>query len=299
MQVHESRKEYIINLNTVRSRRALISAIIVSVCTFVAVVNNALDPTYTESSFHYFTTISNLISAAGAMFMIPYAVEGIRRKRFTMPRWISLFQYAGAVSVFITMFCALTIISYTLGPVFAFTEDNFWLHLVNPVLAIILFLLVETDQKLTKRDAVLSLIPYWIYVIIYIIMVVYIGEERGGWEDIYNATSTVPLWIVFNLLILIGFAASIILRKLHNLIVYRSLKDLTSRWEGYSSVELRIEAYGLGRKLSRRLDKNEIVVPIDIFRMMAQKCDVSIEDLTRAYIKGVEDGMNKGSALMP
>ena len=299
MQVHESRKEYIINLNTVRSRRALISAIIVSVCTFVAVVNNALDPTYTESSFHYFTTISNLISAAGAMFMIPYAVEGIRRKRFTMPRWISLFQYAGAVSVFITMFCALTIISYTLGPVFAFTEDNFWLHLVNPVLAIILFLLVETDQKLTKRDAVLSLIPYWIYVIIYIIMVVYIGEERGGWEDIYNATSTVPLWIVFNLLILIGFAASIILRKLHNLIVDRSLKDLTSRWEGYSSVELRIEAYGLGRKLSRRLDKNEIVVPIDIFRMMAQKCDVSIEDLTRAYIKGVEDGMNKGSALMP
>lgn len=293
MQVHESRKEYIINLNTVRSRRALISAIIVSVCTFVAVVNNALDPTYTESSFHYFTTISNLISAAGAMFMIPYAVEGIRRKRFTMPRWISLFQYAGAVSVFITMFCALTIISYTLGPVFAFTEDNFWLHLVNPVSAIILFLLVETDQKLTKRDTVLSLIPYWIYVIIYIIMVVYIGEERGGWEDIYNATSTVPLWIVFNLLILIGFAASIILRKLHNLIVDRSLKDLTSRWEGYSSVELRIEAYGLGRKLSRRLDKNEIVVPIDIFRMMAQKCDVSIEDLTRAYIKGVEDGMNK------
>ena len=232
MQVHESRKEYIINLNTVRSRRALISAIIVSVCTFIAVVNNALDPTYTESSFHYFTTISNLISAAGAMFMIPYAVEGIRRKRFTMPRWISLFQYAGAVSVFITMFCALTIISYTLGPVFAFTEDNFWLHLVNPVLAIILFLLVETDQKLTKRDTVLSLIPYWIYVIIYIIMVVYIGEERGGWEDIYNATSTVPLWIVFNLLILIGFAASIILRKLHNLIVDRSLKDLTSRWEG-------------------------------------------------------------------
>ncbi len=299
MQVHESRKEYIINLNTVRSRRALISAIIVSVCTFVAVVNNALDPTYTESSFHYFTTISNLISAAGAMFMIPYAVEGIRRKRFTMPRWISLFQYAGAVSVFITMFCALTIISYTLGPVFAFTEDNFWLHLVNPVLAIILFLLVETDQKLTKRDTVLSLIPYWIYVIIYIIMVVYIGEERGGWEDIYNATSTVPLWIVFNLLILIGFAASIILRKLHNLIVDRSLKDLTSRWEGYSSVELRIEAYGLGRKMSRRLDKNEIVVPIDIFRMMTQKCDVSIEDLTRAYIKGVEDGINKGSALMP
>lgn len=297
MQVHESRKEYIINLNTVRSRRALISAIIVSVCTFVAVVNNALDPTYTESSFHYFTTISNLISAAGAMFMIPYAVEGIRRKRFTMPRWISLFQYAGAVSVFITMFCALTIISYTLGPVFAFTGDNFWLHLVNPVLAIILFLLVETDQKLTKRETVLSLIPYWIYVIIYIIMVVYIGEERGGWEDIYNATSTVPLWIVFNLLILIGFAASIILRKIHNLIVDRSLKDLTSRWEGYSSVELRIEAYGLGRKLSRRLDKNEIVVPIDIFRMMAQKCDVSIKDLTRAYIKGVEDGMNKGSAL--
>ncbi len=63
-----------------------------------------------ESLFHYFTVLSNIFSAVGAAFMIPYAVEGIRRKRFVLPRWVVLFQYCGALGVFITLTSAVMFI---------------------------------------------------------------------------------------------------------------------------------------------------------------------------------------------
>lgn len=283
-------KEYIINLNIVRSRRALVAAITVSFFTFVSVIRAVLSSEYEESPFHYFTILSNILSSCGAMFMLPYAVEGLRRKRFTMPRWISLFQYAGAVSIFITMFCAVTIISITLGPEFAFRGNNLWLHLIVPILAIVLFLAVETNYKLTKKDTLISLIPFWSYGIIYTVMVVIVGEDRGGWSDIYETTSRLPFWIVFIILFVIGYAAAIFLRKIHNLTIDRNMRNFISRWDGLSPVELRVEVFGLGRYMSKHLDKSEIVIPMDIFELMSKNCGVSMEDLTAAYIKGVETG---------
>ena len=290
-QISDSKKDYIVNLHTARSKRALAAAIMVSVCTFVAVSSALSSDDKSKSSFIYFTTLSNLLSAAGAMFMIPYAVEGIRKKRFTMPRWIMLFQYAGAVSVFITLFCAVTIISFTLGPRFAFRGRNFWLHLVTPVQAIILFLAVETNQKITRKDSAIALIPFWAYGVLYFVMVILIGKDRGGWPDIYQTTSRLPVWVVFLLMFAIGYAAAIFLRKIHNRVLDRSVRNLTGQWEGLDSAELESEAFGLGRYMSRHLDKSEIIIPMDILELMSQKCKVSTEDLSKAYIKGVEEGL--------
>ena len=64
------------------------------------------------------------------------------------------------------------------------------------------------------------------------------------------------------------------------------------RWDGLSSVELRVEALGLGRYMAEHLDKSEIVIPMDIFELMSRKCDVTVSELTQAYIKGVEQGLN-------
>ena len=294
MKTSKSQKEYIIAINDRKSRRALVAALAVSVCTYIAVVYSILENLSGESTFHYFTTLSNLLSAAGAMFMLPYAVEGIRKKRFTMPRWISLFQYAGAVSVFITMFCASTIISFTLGPAFAFGESRFWLHLVVPVLAIVLFLAVESGHYLTKKDTVIAQIPFWAYVLVYGIMVLGVGKDRGGWEDIYRTVGILPVWMVVLLMLAIGYGAAVILRVIHNRIIDRDLQALTARWDdGISSVELRIEAYGLGRYMARRLDKTEIVIPVDIFQLMMKKSDVTLDELSNAFTKGVLNGLEE------
>ena len=289
MKAFKNSKEYIIDLNKTRSIRALVAAIVVSLFTFIAVTGTVKSPYYVdESTFHFFTTISNLISAAGAMLMIPYAVEGIRKKRFTMPRWLSLFQYAGAVSVFITMVCASTIITITLGPVFAFSGQQFWLHLVVPISAIILFLAVESGHYLTKRDMVIAQIPFWIYAAVYLVMVVIVGKENGGWGDIYHATTIVPVWMAFGMLMIIGFAAAVFLRFIHNRTVDKGLRQLSARWDKDTDpVELKIEAFGLGRYMAGHLDKSEIIIPMDIFQLMSEKCGVPIDDLVKAYTKGV------------
>lgn len=285
-----SRKQYIINLNSRRSIIALVVAILVSFATFVAIIRNTLDYSEIEVSFQYFTILSNMLSATGALFMIPYAVEGIRKKRFNMPKWVGLFQYAGAVSVLITMFCAATIIAPTKGAWYAYDEAGIWLHLIVPILAIILFLSVESGHVLTKKDMIKAQIPFWIYGAIYTVMVVIIGEENGGWEDFYMATSILPFWIAALILFAIGFGASLILMRIHNRRVMVQLKQLLSQWpDDVTPIELRIEAFGLGRYMGEKLDKNEIIIPMDIIEVMSEKGDVSVEELVKAYTKGAMD----------
>ena len=91
-----SRREYLIGLYRTRSIIALIAGIGVFCCTFSAVIWGIQENVAGEESlFHYFTVLSNLFAAVGAAFMIPYAVEGIRKKRFTLPKWVVLFQFSG------------------------------------------------------------------------------------------------------------------------------------------------------------------------------------------------------------
>ncbi len=290
----KSKKRYIVNLNKSRSRRALLAALAVSLCTFIAVVEKVVINIDKEPAFRYFTVLSNLLSATGAMFMLPYAVEGIRKKRFTFPRWISLFQYAGAVSVSITMFCACTIISFTQGPEYAFHGTSFWLHLVCPAFAIILFLAVETEQYLTKRDTVIAQLPFWGYGALYYVMVVVIGKERGGWNDIYQATSRIPVWAAFLLLLTIGYVVAVLLRFIHNRSVTRSLKKMGANWrDDITPVEMKIEAFGLGRYMGAHLDQSEIIIPMDLLDLMSEKSKVPVEELARAYVKGVTDSASE------
>ena len=288
--VSKSQKGYLINLNKGRSWRALLAAIAVSVCTFIVVVRKVVINVDKESAFHYFTVLSNLLSAAGAMLMLPYAVEGIRRKRFTLPRWISLFQYAGAVSVSITMLFAVTVISFTQGADYAFHGTSFWLHLIMPICALVLFLAVESGQYLTRKDTVIAQVPFWGYAALYFVMVIVIGKEKGGWEDIYKTKSSIPLWLVFIVLIFVGYFVAVHLRIFHNRAVTRGIRKLGARWpDDISPVEMKIEAFGLGRYMGAHLDRSEIVIPMDIIKLMSEKSGVPEEELAQAYIKGVTD----------
>lgn len=285
-----SKKQYLIALNKRRSTWALVASIVVSLATFSAVVVSVVENINAESSFHYFTTLSNLLSAIGALFMFPYAVEGIRKKRFSMPKWVCLFQYAGAVSVAITMFCAATIIAPTKGLSAAYGASSFWLHLVVPIMAIALFSTVESKHVLTKKDAVLAQIPFWSYSALYTVMVVFIGEDNGGWSDIYETTSVLPFPVIAVMLFTIGLAVALLLRFLHNRTIERYMQELSAQWsDDLTPTDLRIEAFGLGRYMAAHQDRNEILIPLDIFDMISEKHGVPVQDLVRAYTKGLLD----------
>ena len=285
-------KQYLIDLERKRSVIALVAGILVFCITsgavrFVIEYNVGLS----ESRLHYFTTLSNLLSAVGAAFMIPYAVEGIRKKRFTLPRWVVLLQYAGASCVAITMMSAICLILPTQG-LSAFSGTDFWLHLITPICTIVLFQSVETGVSLTRRHTLLALIPYWAYMIVYYIMVVIIGKEKGGWSDFYMTGHFWPVWISILLMLAVGFGVATVLRVIQNRRAASSRSRITRLWrEDMDPTELRIEAFGLGRYMGKHCQGSELTIPVDIFQMMAERFDVSAEDLIRAFVKGALDSM--------
>lgn len=246
-----------------------------------------------ESIFHYYTVLSNMLSVVGAAFMIPYAAEGIRQKRFTLPRWIVIFQYCGAVGVMITMMTALLIILPLQGRAAA-TGMNFWLHLVTPVLTVSLFQCVESGIFFSWKDLILSMIPYWTYMLVYFIMVIVIGKENGGWEDIYYTQYLWPVWVSAILMLVLGVCVALLLHIIHNLITRQSLKYVSRMWRtDMEPLELKIEAFGLGRYMGAHCDESGVTVPLDIFCMMSERYGISEYELARAYMKGVCDMIGK------
>ena len=137
-------KKYLIALEETRSAVALVTGVLILFITLGAIFYMIEQtPEDEENSLHYFTVLSNLLSACGASFMVPFAVEGVRKKRFVLPRWLQLFQYSGATCVAVTMVSSLCLILPTQG-MEAMRGANFWLHIITPGCTVLLFQCVET-----------------------------------------------------------------------------------------------------------------------------------------------------------
>ena len=282
-----SRKQYLISLGKKRSVVALVAGVLIFVGTLLCVFW-AID-LYNAKMLQYFTLLSNLFAAVGAAFMIPYAVEGIRKKRFVLPRWVVLFQFAGAVCVTITMVSALGLILPIQGARQAFQQYNFWLHVVMPLATVILFQCVESGVSLTKRKTLLAMILYWIYMLAYLIMVALLGR----WKDIYGATVYLPVWASLLMMLALGLAVAAVLRLIQNRRARQSRARLSRLWEdAIDPVELKTEAFGLGRYMGQHCEE-ELAVPLDIFEMMSERYCVPEEALIRAFVRGAADSLRE------
>ena len=288
----KQKKKYLIAVEEKHSYIALIAGILVFFCTMVAVIVWAQDYHQNgEPPIHYFTALSNILSSIGAAFMIPYAIEGIRKKHLYIPKYIILFQFSGAICVSITMLTSLALILPTQG-VMAITGTNFWLHVVTPASTIVLLQCVETRFTITKRETLISLIPFWIYITVYFVMVVVIGEERGGWSDIYMAKAFWPAWVSVIMFLIVGFAVAAGLRAFRSYRVSRTWKEITRYWaDDLEEPELLIEAFGLGRYIGARCDGIELTVPLDILTLMTDRYGVPLDKLVTAYVTGANHAM--------
>lgn len=288
-------REYLIGLYQTRSIVALTAGIGVFICTFSAVAWGLQnDVSGEENLFHYFTVLSNLFAAAGAAFMIPYAVEGIRNKRFVLPKWVVLFQFSGAICVTITLVSTFLFILPTQGFANGLAGMSFWLHLVCPLLTVVLFQCVETGVSISNREMLKTLIPYWAYMAVYFVMVYLVSPDRGGWTDLYMTKEYLTPWINAPMMFLLGLLAALVLRLIQNRRARASRQRITRLWsEDMEPVELKIEAFGLGRYMGNRYRESEVPVPMDIFEMMTERYDIALPELIQAYTKGVMDGMEE------
>ena len=291
-------QKYIIDLSKTRSVLALIACLVIAVFSMYAIAGGvalyAQDDLPAGMIFQWFTTISNTITCLSACMIIPFAVEGIRKKHFVFPKWISIFLYSGLVCTTLTMVSTICFISWV-DPELAFGGYNIYLHFVCPIAVIIAFFMVESGYLYTKRDALKAIIPVILYMIVYLFEVVVIGEENGGWVDLYRVTDTVPLWAPLIALPAVSFAIAMIIRFLNNKMALKRRKRLMENlWpEDVSPAKINTEVFGLGRYMGKHSDPEYVELYLDIINAIAKQYNMKVEDLARPSIKGFMDSLEE------
>ncbi len=295
-QTHKAR-EYLIDLHLWRSAAALVACIITLLCTSFAIgaclVNYTRQGWAIPDLFRYFTTLSNLLTALAAAFLIPYAVTGIRRKRFAYPKWLSILHCTGTICTTLTMLVALCFI-LPFDRDSALGGSNLYLHVICPAAVLISFMTVESGYQYSRRDGLLCLLPFLAYSLVYLIMVVVVGKERGGWEDLYRLVTFVPFYVSLPLTLLLGYGVDLAVRTLSNRLTRRRQQRLLGSWQtDLEPVELKIELFGLGRFYGLHGEPNDLSIPYDILEALSERYAIPVDELMRPYTKGLSDGIRE------
>lgn len=291
MNKKETKRIHLINLFKWRSWVTFIACLVTLILTagsvIYAIKNDPLD--FVRTQFEWFTVDSNLFMALAAMMIIPFAIEGIQRKRMTYPKWAQRIHYAGAINLTMTLVFVLCFISWY-DPVLAFGEENLVLHIICPLIVLISFFMVESTNVLTRMDNLRSLVPFLIYGFLYYINVVVLGR----WDDHYMLNTFLPFYISGPLVALLAYIIGFVIRIIHNRLLRYRENTLKKIWDqDLDPVSIKIEIYSLGTRGGLYEEKESLTVPYDILEQVSKRFNIRLEELSLAYNKGVIDGMKQ------
>ena len=285
----------LVRRNRIQCICALISCAIVVVCVCIGVTMN-LTTIYDEDfdnmgirTFCMFTVNSNILAAVSSFAIIPYAIDGIRKKEYSLPNWVVIFMMTGTVSVALTFLVSLFILSPVKGFVLIFSGSRFFLHGVCPILNILAFCLFVTSHKIKIKESFFALIPIVIYAIVYFVMVVVITEEHGGWDDFYGFATRIPLWISVTLILPLSYGIITLIRLWHNHSFVNRRKNeaeiFLDYFNGKEAKEILLE---MGKARAKIQPCGDVIVPALVIKKIVYftESDLSIEDACRLYLDG-------------
>lgn len=285
----------LVRRNRIQCICALISCAIVVVCVCIGVTMN-LTTIYDEDfdnmgirTFCMFTVNSNILAAVSSFAIIPYAIDGIRKKEYSLPNWVVIFMMTGTVSVALTFLVSLFILSPVKGFVLIFSGSRFFLHGVCPILNILAFCLFVTSHKIKIKESFFALIPIVIYAIVYFVMVVVITEEHGGWDDFYGFATRIPLWISVTLILPLSYGIITLIRLWHNHSFVNRRKNeaeiFLDHFNGKEAKEILLE---MGKARAKIQPCGDVIVPALVIKKIVcfTESDLSIEDACRLYLDG-------------
>ena len=284
-----SKRVHLVNLFRWRSAVALASCLVTIVASFTAIGYSFVSITLKEvrEMFRWFTVDSNLLTALAAVLIVPFAIEGMGKKRLTYPKWVQRIHYAGTICLAVTMFFAVACISWY-DPVLAFGGVNFFLHIISPVMIIVSFFMVESNHKLDRRDNLLSLIPITSYGALYFYHVII----AKNWNDHYNLNAYIPFYVSAVLMFLVSYTVGWLIRMAYNRLLAVREKKLKQIWnDDLDPVSIRIEIYSLGYHAGLYEEEDDLSIPFDILEEVSDRFDIKLEVLSRAYTKGAIDGL--------
>lgn len=270
-------KDPAIKSNRMQCLFALISASVVAVCVSAGVIMN-LVTLYDENfdhmgirTFCMFTVDSNILAGLSMLLCIPYTVDGLRTGYYHLPDWVVVLMHIAVTAVTLTFLVSLFILAPVKGFYLIFSGSRFFLHGVCPVLCIVSFCCFINSHLIRFRESLLALAPVLTYTAVYLVMVVFIGEERGGWNDFYGFATRVPLWVSFLVIMPLTFGIVLLLRLGHNKCCERRRsRDAALYREAYGGTDLQQVVEKMALSHRKELKTDSIIIPSQTICHMIQ-----------------------------
>lgn len=287
--------DVLVRKNRIQCICALAGCIFVVICVCIGVTMN-LTTLYDEDfdnmgirTFCMFTVNSNILAAISSASIIPYAIDGIRKKEYSLPNWVVVFMMMGTTSVALTFLISLFVLSPVKGFVLIFTGSRFFLHGVCPILCILAFCLFITSHKINIWQSLFAMIPVAVYAIVYFVMVVVITEDRGGWDDFYGFATKIPIWISATVVLPLTFGITTLLRLWHNHSFAQRRKNealiFLNYFEGKPADEILFE---MGKARAKLQPFGDVIVPMLVIKKIVYftESDLRLEEACKLYLDG-------------
>ncbi len=287
-------KDPVIRSNRFQCLLALIAASVVSVCVCVGVTMN-LTTIFDENfdhmgirTFCMFTVDSNILAGLAMLLCIPYTIDGLRTGYYHLPDWVVVSMHISVTAVSLTFLVSLCILAPFKGFVLIFTGSRFFLHGVCPVLSIITFCFFIKSHLIRFCESFLALIPVFIYAAVYLVMVVFIGEEHGGWNDFYGFATRIPIWISLVAIMPLTYGIAALLKLGHDGVCKaQRKKDAELCRKAYSGADMSKVVENMALVHKKEIKTDNLVIPSQIIRHMIENtgCGMDPSEGCRQYLE--------------
>ena len=306
----EEKKAPITNARRINKMRCIIGLSICSIVvslTVVALVLNIVNffnestPEAGLGTLRMFTTISNIIAALAAAICIPFQIDGLRRNKYLLPKWIVEVMYVGSTGSILTFTIALALIGPTAGFQYAmFANSNIFMHTLNPIFIFMLFTIAISDGRIKFFHSLFAIIPIFIYSLMYFIL----AFVTKVWRDHYHLADYMPWPVAFILIMSVGYLISLLLLFLHNLNNKHVMKGIETYYkesDDYKFNKIGDAIAHLAEVESKFYHQgDDIYIPVDIIKMLSERynasnlpLDVQYDIYLENYLSNIHKRENK------
>ncbi len=159
------KKAYILNI-------CLTAFEVFSISWMMSGINGGVLSAAKLASLKYFTVDSNILMGIFALWAALDQGKVLKGKKADVSALTYVLKLTGTVGVTLTMLVTIFFLGPTMGRTYGFfslfEKSNFFLHLLNPVLSIIVFLCFEKSSKIKFKNTFMAVIPLVIYGVYYV-----------------------------------------------------------------------------------------------------------------------------------
>lgn len=174
--------------------------------------------------FMFFTIDSNLLMAVASVVSVVCLIKQFKNDQYTFPKAATVFNLIATVGVTITFLVVLCFLGPISGYLPMYSGTNIFMHGLNPLVAMILYMFLQTDNRMTFKNNIFGIVTTIIYGTVYAIMVIFVGVQNGGWYDFYHFNIGGLWYVTYIVMQGVALGVSVLLSTVHNKMLKRSEK---------------------------------------------------------------------------